>query len=385
MTPAKPDLQLVGTTPAGKPVPQVPPLVYTPGFSLYNEPLPPTQWLVEPLIPRDTIFCLNGRGGVFKSWTMTAIAIAAAGGIPLMQDQHGKPHFKCPVDPPYNSVLFIQIEERRWQTAKKYRWLLNGMRAEPEWIQDLQVGFIIDQPFRMDDPRRMDQLKIIIDDVQPDLVIWDNARKMKTGNENDSEWGDGLIFGLRELQAIYPSTHGLIHHWRKKSSDKDMNDPDEMGRGNAALRDGCDVWLPIELHQDEDPAKRFVTVYPTKTRDDEPVRPFNYRVRIHKNDGIAALEYIGVASDQLEGCAGAILDIIRSEPNREWTRTDLKPLLGTDWTDNQQEWAVTALARDRKLRIESRGRGRAAVLKLATSSDRNPTGTQPELRIPYGD
>lgn len=376
---AEPRLSLLAPS-TGKPVPEVPPLVYTPGFSLYNTPIKDTQWLVEGLIPRETIFCLNGRGGVFKSWTMTSIAISVAGGVKLMDK------FKCPIYEPFNSVLFIQIEERRWQTTKKYRWLLNTLRPDPQWIQDLQVGFIIDQPFRMDDPRRMDQLKVIIDDTQPDLVLWDNARKMKAGNENDSEWGDALIFGLRELQAVYPSAHGIIHHWRKKSADKEMNDPDEMGRGNAALRDGVDLWLPVQLHQAEDPKDSFVTLIAGKPRDAEPFKPFNYRVRIHNQEGMAALEYIGIATDSEEGGAAAILDLLRTDRRRDWTRPEIKELLGENWTSNQVEYAVSRLRQEGKILVEAAGRGRkAATIRLVEFREPELSGIKPELGLPYND
>lgn len=346
-----PKLSLVNS--ADRKAPEIPPLVYTPGHDLYNRPMPKTKWIVEGLIPRGAIFCLNGRGGCYKSWTFTSLAIAAATGTPFID------HFKCHIEEPKNSVMFVQLEETPTQAQRKYRWLLSGIRSTPKQIHDMLVGYVVGQPFRVDDPKRMDQMKVLIDDVQPDLVLWDNARKMKRGTENDSEWGDEITFRLRELQAVYPSAHGLIHHWRKKSGEAQMNDPSEMGRGSGALRDGCDVWLPVELAKEG-----FLTMYSDKTRDGAPFRSFNYKVLINDAEGMAGLDYIGVAGDPAEGCGRAIIDLLRSDTHREWTRPEIARLIGSSFTDDQVRWALIHLERSKIVEVVAQGRGRTALVRM---------------------
>lgn len=334
-----------------------PPLVVTPGYSLYNTPPRPVNWLVEGLIPVESMWCLNGRGGTFKSWTMTAMGIAIASahlGAKFMG------HFPCPVRGPRNSVLFIELEESRTQASKKYQWLLRGMEAGPEQIQDLLMAFVVSQPIRVDRAEDFERIKIAIDQTKPDLVLWDNVRRMKLGNNNDSEWAGALAEQVKEMQNIFPSSHGLVHHWRKKASEKSMNDADEMGSGTAALRDACDVWLPIEMDETE-----ILTMRQTKNRDAEKYRPFNYRVRIVDHADTAEVIYSGTATTSQAGepnAADAILDILHQHPERPVSRPDLARMLAVQgFSGDQVRRAVEALRQRQEIYVR-KGAGGSPVM-----------------------
>jgi len=173
-----PELHAV-PAPTEKKPPEQKPLSVVPGYDMFNKPAPAIPWLVEGLVPKGSIFCLNGRGGIWKSWTFTSLALCVATG------SHFMGHFRCPIGKPRNAVLFVQLEESRDVAGKKYRWLMNGLQLKPEEIQDCLVEYIVGQPLRVDDRKRMDQMKIVIDELRPDLVLWDNVRRMKTGNANE--------------------------------------------------------------------------------------------------------------------------------------------------------------------------------------------------------
>lgn len=370
MTPAqKPDLHLVPPPQQKKP-PESRPLIVVPGYDMFNKPAPETKWLVEGLIPKGSIFCLNGRGGIWKSWTFTSLALCVATGAKFMN------HFRCPIDEPRNAVLFVQLEENRDVAGKKYRWIVQGLRMKPEEIQDCLVEYIVGQPFRVDDPKRMDQMKIVIDELRPDMVLWDNVRRMKTGNTNDSSFAADLVYSLNELQEVYPSAHGLIHHWRKKSSEKGMNDPSEMGSGNAALRDACDVWLPVE----RDEMGNFATMKCDKMRDGKELRPFNYTCRISDRDGLADLEYIGASDgDPATGCALAIQELIATKvPGSVWAQPDIARELKPNWTPDQVRYGVDALERAKVVTVDRSKGGKPTLLALrsglAEQLPTRPTG-----------
>jgi hypothetical protein len=332
----------------------MPPLVYSPFSEVYNRSSSEIEWLVEGLIPRGTTFCLNGRGGIWKSWTMTAMGISVAASKPFL----GK--FKCPQGTTAgNSVLFIQLEETRDEAAHKAQWIVRGMGLKPQQIQDLMMGYVVDQPFRIDDAKRLDQLKILIDRATPELVMWDNARKMKLGNANDSEWADQIAFRLKELQSVYPSTHGLIHHWRKKSAERAMNDPDEMASGNAALRDAMAIWLPVEADEESN----VVTMHHKKMRRGQKGGSFNYGVRIVDSEKWAALEYIGAATSTTslapdeDSVAGEILATLQTAPTRVWRQTDLISAMHGRYTERQVKYGLKELDRRHLITLQpSKGR-----------------------------
>jgi AAA domain-containing protein len=368
-----------GTPPPADRVPfQSPPLLYVPGFALYNRESPAVPWLVEPLLARGTLFCLNGRGGIWKSWLMTALGLCVATGRPLAG------RFACPGVGPPNSVLFIQLEESWAQAQKKYRWMARGLALAPREIMDSLMGYVVGQPFRLSDPRRLDQLKIHIDDQKPDLVLWDSARKMLPGNENSSEWGDELAFHLRTLQEVWPSAHGLVHHWRKKSSDAALNDPDEMGRGNSALRDAVDSWIPLVA----DPGG-FVTMRQTKNRDGENVPPWNYRLNIDDASLTASVDYLGDAGDSAYSrCAAEVLALLQAEPGTKvWRRPDIVRHFAGTFTEDQVRSAVLALKRTDKVRVQSpgsgAGKGNTVLVALAdTLSEQTAISLPHEPKLP---
>ena len=95
------DLHVVGEPQAKKP-PEQRPLTVVPGYDMYNKPAPKIPWLVEGLIPKGSIFCLNGRGGIWKSWTFTALALSVATGTKFMD------HFRCPIDEPDWSSAWLR-------------------------------------------------------------------------------------------------------------------------------------------------------------------------------------------------------------------------------------------------------------------------------------
>jgi len=358
----KPELKLINTKDRTPP-PELPPLIYTPGYEIYNQKPPAIQWLVEGLIPRGSLFCLNGLGGTFKSWTFTALGICVAAGANFIEN------FACPVEVK-NSVMFIQLEENKDEAARKYKWTVNGLFLEPETIQDLLMGYVVGQPFRIDDPKRMDQLKILIDDIQPDLVLWDSARKMKRGNENESEWADAIAFALKELQAIYPSAHGIVHHWRKKSPDKEMNDPGERGRGSAALRDAMDVWLPVEEQE-----AGFITMTHHKHRQGPKHAPFNYKVRIADSEGLAHLEFIGAntARPNMPGAGSDILKLLADNPNRTYRLAEIVAEFKESYAARTVRDAVNYLAARSQIHSPRAKQGVQRLVRHLTQLDTEDT------------
>src|SRR5689334_298221 len=133
----KPDLSLV--SPKDRAPHEIPPLWVQPFATLFNRPTSKPEWLIEGLIPKGTTFCLNGRGGIWKSWTFTAMGICVAACGPKFLN-----HFRCPrYSALGNSVLFIQLEETADEAAAKAQWIARGLELKPQQIQDLLFHYIV--------------------------------------------------------------------------------------------------------------------------------------------------------------------------------------------------------------------------------------------------
>lgn len=325
-----------------------PPLDFSPGYSLYNREFAGQRWLIDRLVPRNSICCLNGFGGTFKSWILTHAGLAVANGLPFAG------RFKIDVLGPRNSVLFVQLEESEQVAQKKYRWCCSGFGLGPEEIQDSLVGYVVGQPVRIDDEHTMGSLSRLVEQTKPDLVMWDNARKMKRGDENTSEFWDELVFKLKSLQAVWPSAHVMIHHWRKLSSDKTMNVPGQRARGSIAMRDAVDVNVEVERNPDG-----FVTLLQEKNRDGAELPAFNASVRIHDDIKACEVSWLGTSTGVLDpdACASQILEMLRDSKAPSWTKPEVEAAMHGRFAQHQVRYALAVLERAKAIVVyPSKGR-----------------------------
>jgi hypothetical protein len=260
------------------------------------------------------------------------------------------------------AVLFVQLEETIDEAQRKYQWILNGMglRRDPRTIQDLLIEYIVAQPFKLDGAGRLDEIKRIIGELKPDLVVWDSLRRMIHGDSNSDEFAERFVWMLDQLQAEYPSAHGVTAHWRKKSSEKELNEPGERVRGSSAIIDQVDVHLAME----RDKVNDFATMTHDKNRMGLELAPFNFRVRIADREGMAALEYIGAADSVSQaGCGAAVVSLLKSQPGKIWRRPEIVTAI-SDFTEKQVKYAIAALERSRILSVEQSQGNRATLVAL---------------------
>lgn len=346
-----------------------PPLIFTPGYGLYNAESKAQRWLVQGLIPRNSICCLNGFGGTFKSWILTHTGLVVANGAPFAG------RYDVDLRGPRNSVLFVQLEESTQVAQKKYRWCCAGLGMRPEAIQDSLMGYVVGQPVRIDDQDTMDSLLTLVDQTKPDLVMWDNARKMKRGDENTSEFWDELVFRLKTLQTAWPSAHIMIHHWRKTSADKSMNVPGQRARGSIAMRDAVDVNIEAERSPDG-----FVTLLQEKNRDGEELGAFNLNVRIIDDLQACEITYLGKATGTLDpdACASQILDVLRASGRESWTKPQIEQAMHGRFAPHQVRYALQVLERTKAIIVyPSKGRSPSVITLRGDApfqADFDPTG-----------
>lgn len=351
-----------------------PPLVVTPAYQLYNEPVSKATYLFDRLVGTGAKFAITGTRGVWKSWLMTHMAVSAATHLPLV----GRFAVRT-ADPKAGSVLFFQFEEKRAQAKRKLQWTIAGMGMahDPRAVQDMLVSYVVDQPMKLGAPGRLDQVKRIVDDHRPDLVLWDSLLRMHDGESRSDEYAERLIFMIDQLQEVWPSAHGFTAHWRKKSGDKDLDDPGERVRGTSALIDQVDAHLAIE----RDRTKDFATLIPHKNRDGEEHAPFNFRMVIRDQDGAAWPEYVGTAADADDGTAATAAVVGLLVDGAAWPLRDVVSRLGRDHTERQVRFAVDVLERRRAVLVEG-AKGRPKSVRLR--GDNQVTAPDVTCPTPFG-
>lgn len=337
--------------------PERKPLVSVPGYVLYSEPQKHETYLVDPLIPTGCQFLLTGERGSWKSWFLTSLVCCVATGGKFLD------RFGINTTVPNNgSVLFVQLEERRNQAKRKYQWTLTGMglHRDPQRVQDLLVEYVVGRAFTLDDPGYIDDLKLIIDRLKPDLVVWDSLRRMLRGNSNDDEFAMRLVYALSILQEVHPSTHGVVAHMRKKKGEKELDVPGERVRGTSAMPDQVDCHINIERDRLND----FATVSQPKNRDGKEHPDFNFRMRIVDSEGIAQPQWIGVvsgvaANTDPSGCASAINDLLAD--GTIMLQADIIGKLGSQYNRDQVRRTIARMESGNIIDVDRRNRNRTLV------------------------
>jgi len=171
------------------------------------------EWVVDKLIPQQSITLLHGRGGIGKTWITLVLAHAVSKGIPFM----GLETVQCPVVyVDYENSLPVLVERvKKIQASDVLYWHnTNEMRPpkidakEWELYKSLPVG----------------------------LLVYDTLRAAQTKDENDSKQMAEVMTRLKELRDI-GFTILLLHHTPKGN--------DQTYKGSTAILDLADHVLSL--------------------------------------------------------------------------------------------------------------------------------------------
>jgi hypothetical protein len=163
------------------------------------------DWLVDGLIPMQSIGFLHGYGGLGKSWATLDLAIEIGRG-------GGKWLHEFPTNK--GSVLYIDEESNPALLRYRYNKLLNGKGLTPDKVN---VNFVSLQGLKLDDLNCVDAFKGLLVELHPSLVIYDPFVSCHSSNENSS--GDmAKIRGvLKSLSSDCACSFLFIDHENKPS------------------------------------------------------------------------------------------------------------------------------------------------------------------------
>ncbi|MCX5812736.1 MAG: AAA family ATPase [Proteobacteria bacterium] len=221
------------------------------------------EWVIDKLIPKESIILLHGRGGIGKTWLTLIVADAVSKGIPFM----GQGTVQSP-------VVFVDFE--------------NSFPVLVERVKKLQAGDVLfwHNTNEVKPPKIDSQEWDLYKKLPVGLIIYDTLRASQTKDENDSRQMAFVMSRLKELRDM-GFTILLLHHTPKGN--------EQTYKGSTAILDLADHVLSLhkvrkgtlEETDDEDsetPYYRFGTK--SKTR----YEPFHIFIEFNNERGFMLAE-----------------------------------------------------------------------------------------------
>ena len=135
------------------------------------------EWVIDKLIPKESITLLHGRGGIGKTWITLTLAHAVSKGLSFM----GLDTVKLPVVyVDYENSFPVLVERVKKIQASDVLYWHNSNEVRPPKIDD------------MNDWEQYKALPI-------GLLIYDTLRASQTKDENDSRQMAFVMSRLKEL------------------------------------------------------------------------------------------------------------------------------------------------------------------------------------------
>jgi len=212
-----------------------------------------TTYVVEGLIPSESVNLLFGDSGVGKSPFLYQMSLCVAAGIPFLGHavQPGK-------------VIFLDFENGLIQVDEIISSLLEHLELK-EAPDNLHLWNVNDFDFKRSPNAQM--LGEMIEEIKPVLVIIDAITALYPRAEDKASQAIEMFNELRELRK-QASICG-VHHIRKPSDnskvspryleDADYKDWFLQVRGSRALINGCDVRLGVDV-----PRRKFKEAWDEK-------------------------------------------------------------------------------------------------------------------------
>lgn len=232
----------------------------------------PDRWIVPGVIPTTGRTIVFGDGGTYKTTIIMDLAIAvASGGLMLRQFPVHK----------FGPVLFVSTEGSILDNKDRVMAHLRAHEADPDKVK----FFFCQEPFDMDDPLDVGELRTYIDEIKPMLVILDPLDSFIRGDENSAKETKELRRRVNELVHEFDLSLLIIHHENKEGK----------MRGSSAWHDWADVELQMTTQESTlagigQPVK-IVTVKANKVRNGAAGKVFSVAPLHDKNRGIVDFIY----------------------------------------------------------------------------------------------
>ena len=249
---------------------------------LYDTELPPVTYLIDNLIPEQSLIYLAGPSASFKTGFMINLSLLGACRDEVLGFKVNKPL----------RVLFIDEENGIRRTKHKFKRILDATDIDiHEELKDDQIIFSTISQFKIQQ-LHIDGLKLLIEKHKPNLIVIDNIARCFVGSERDEQQVSQIHRLLKPIQEEYGISFVIIHHTRKA---------DTKGKGRKTLDDisgsrdfgaQCDEAFLLEKFRNVDDRTTTFKLIQLKSKDNAEMEGINFDV-IGRDDSPLRIEFSG--------------------------------------------------------------------------------------------
>ena len=208
------------------------------GYELLTNPLPPTQYLIEGLIPKVGLFGLVGSSDCGKSTLLRWMAIAVVCCLPFLN---------MAVRAVYRKALCIITEDD--QSNISYPLRQQCANIDPEKLKNLHLIFSPENPLL--------EVESYLKNNKCDLVILDAWGDILKGDPKENGRVRQTLHEWHSLALRYGVAIGILHHTGKRT---EQRSPDKSSILGAQSFEGK-MRLVLELRADTvNPNYRHLTI-----------------------------------------------------------------------------------------------------------------------------
>jgi archaellum biogenesis ATPase FlaH len=232
---------------------------------LMNIQFPDVEWVVEQLIPSESIVAISGAPASFKTWLILTLALKVASGD-ILFDKFATNQ---------TGVLLIDEENGGRLLQKRFSKIQKNF--------DLPIYTLSLKDFKLSEDS-VDKLIQFAKDKDVKLIIFDSLVRIHAVDENDAIKMAGVFNWLKKFNKE-GMTVIFTHHNRKQNAIR--SNPSQDMRGSSDILASVDCHLAIERKHKEE----ILTVTQTKLRQGEETRPF--KLNIINDDSEFKLKFAG--------------------------------------------------------------------------------------------
>lgn len=231
-----------------------------------------TKWIVEKVIPQNSISVISGSAGMFKSWLCLDMAYCISEGIPFLDK----------FETIKNKVLYVDRENGFNEILLRRKLIRNGHEFNDN--QGLFVAYNTEFPFKLEYDEHLENLENFIKKNEIKVVIIDTYRRVTLIEENDANKVSWFFDRLKQLIDRTNISIILIHHHRKGESASNRN---ELLRGSSDLVNFVDNILQVSARGN------FLNIRQTKNRKGKELEPFNASIETDETSYMK-IRYAGI-------------------------------------------------------------------------------------------
>lgn len=247
-----------------------------------------TKWLIEQLLPVETITAISGSPSSYKTWLILEIAIKITKGELLFKK------FAT------NKTGVLIIDEETGE-----RWIQQRiLKLQDDY--NLPIFLLSKTGFKLTE-ETTELLIAYAKENEIGLIIFDSLLRIHTARDENDAVQMAKVFSLFQLLSKNGISTIFTHHNRKQGLLRSSNPSQDM-RGSS------DILAAVDCHLAIDRKDESITITQTKLRQGEEIKPF--KINIVNDDTKLSFNFSGEVDELTrlkKDFAEAIKDLLEQE------------------------------------------------------------------------